>query len=167
MGHEDINSAPADLESGVFTVVSDAARKWGVNRSTLSKRFRHKTTSRAQANSDYRQCLTNAQEEVLIYRINYLTRRNLSPIPKIVKSLAEEIAGKKIGKNWVDGFVKRYPDRLLSKYLKVMDKNRATQEYAPVFEDFYKTVEYFFILLSTIVLRNTPILTSLLALRRN
>ena len=142
MGYEeDMNSALADLESGEFSLISEAARKWGVHCSTLSRRFRNKSTSRAEANSTYCQCLTTAQEDTLIYRINYLTRRNLSPTPKIVKNLAEEIGGREVSKNWVDGFVKRYSTRLLSKYLRTINKDRSQQEKISIFKHFFNTVE--------------------------
>ena len=48
------------------------ALRAGLTRSTLSRRFRGVTTSRAEANSEYQQCLTIAQEEALIKQINKL-----------------------------------------------------------------------------------------------
>ena len=44
---------------------------------TLSRRFRGITISRAELNSKIRQCLTNAQEEALIKQINKLSIRNM------------------------------------------------------------------------------------------
>jgi hypothetical protein len=59
---------------------AEIARKHnGVTRSTLSRRHRGQTTSRAVANSTYRQCLTNAQEEQLINQINKLSKRHMPP----------------------------------------------------------------------------------------
>jgi AraC-like DNA-binding protein len=46
------------------------AKRAGLVHSTLSRRFRGVTASRAEANSEYRQCLTIAQEEALIEQIN-------------------------------------------------------------------------------------------------
>jgi hypothetical protein len=40
-----------------------------------------------EANSEYRQLLTNAQEEALIARINHLTDRCMPPTSRIVKKL--------------------------------------------------------------------------------
>jgi AraC-like DNA-binding protein len=42
------------------------ARRAGLVRTTLSRRFRGVTTSRTEANSEHRQCLTITQEEALI-----------------------------------------------------------------------------------------------------
>jgi hypothetical protein len=57
------------------------ALRAGLTHSTLSCRFRGVTTSRAEANSEYRQCLTIAQEEALIKQINKLLIRNMPPTP--------------------------------------------------------------------------------------
>jgi hypothetical protein len=83
------------------------------------------------ANSEYRLCLTNAQEEALIKQINKLSIRNMSPTSHIVKNLAEEICGRKIYKNWVANFVHRHKDRLKSQYSRNIDNNRAKAEYGP------------------------------------
>src|ERR1700760_4970052 len=98
-----MNKVLALLKSGEFTVIAQAAQKYGVDRTTLSRRARYKTTSRAEANSIYRQFLTNPQEELLIVRINYFTRRNLSPSPRMVRNMAEEIARVDCGQNWTNG----------------------------------------------------------------
>jgi AraC-like DNA-binding protein len=57
------------------------ALRAGLTRSTLSRRFRGVTTSRAEVNSEYRQCLIIAQEEALIKQINKLLIRNMPPTP--------------------------------------------------------------------------------------
>ena len=71
-----------------------------VNRQTLKRRFEGTQNSRAQANSDSRQCLSIEQEKQLISHINMLTKRHLPPIFAIVRNLAEEIIGRAVGKNW-------------------------------------------------------------------
>ena len=66
----------------------------------------------------------------------------------MVRSFAEEIIGRRIGKNWIGDFVKRYGPRLKSQYLRSIDKNRMDAEYAPQFEQFYAMVllrSFFFI----------------------
>ena len=87
------------------------AKRSGLHRSTLSRRHRCITNSRAESNSETRQCLTTAQEEALIKQINKLSIRNMPPTPQIVKNLAEEICGRKIYKNWTANFVNRYKGR--------------------------------------------------------
>ena len=98
---------------------------------TLSRRFRGITISRAESNLEIRQCLINAQEEALIKQINKLSIRNMPPTSQIVKNLAKEICGRKIYKNWIANFVHRYKDRLKLAYLRNIDKNRAKAIYKP------------------------------------
>ena len=106
------------------------------------RRFKGEQVSRAIANAEIRQRLSLEQEETLIKHINKLSDRGLPPTSHIVKNLAEEIIGSKIGKNWVGDFVKRYKDRLKSIYLRNMDGIRVKAEYAPVFKYFYDLVLY-------------------------
>jgi hypothetical protein len=80
---------------------SRTAKEFNLGRTALARRFKGETTSRAEANSASRQALTSDEEEVLIERINYLTNRNLSPTPSVVKNLAQEIRKAEVGKNWV------------------------------------------------------------------
>ncbi len=70
-----------------------------VNCQTLKCRFEGSQSSRAQANSNSRQCLSIEQEKQLISHINMLTKRHLPPTSAIVWNLAEEIIGRAVGKN--------------------------------------------------------------------
>ena len=99
-----IEAAIADLESQDRQNIAATAKKWGVARETLSKRFRGKTVSNQEANSYARRQLTDTQEKTLIQYINKLSNRGLPPTPQIVKNLAEEIADTKLGPNWVSRF---------------------------------------------------------------
>ena len=107
---------------------------------------RHKgiSTSREQAISKHRKCLTNAQEEALISVINKLSIRGLPPTTQIVKNLAEEIIGREVNKNWTAHFVHRYRDQLKSLYLRNIDSLRAKSEYGPLYRHFFDSVEFFF-----------------------
>ena len=122
------------------------AKKYGLVGSTLRRRYQGKTMSRVAANSEYRQNLTFAQEEVLIGQINRLTDRGLPPTNQMVRNFAEEILNRPIGKNWAGDFVKRYKGRLTSLYLHTIDKDRINAEYAPMFKQFYDLVIDNFIL---------------------
>jgi hypothetical protein len=72
----------------------------------------------------------------------------MPPTSHIVKNLAEEIRGAKVGKNWVGQFVKRYRIRLKSLYLCNMDNLRAGAKYAPMFQLFFSIVSCFFVIIS-------------------
>ncbi|KAF4625745.1 hypothetical protein G7Y89_g12419 [Cudoniella acicularis] len=134
-----IDAAIAAIKSGECTNCSNAAAKYGCDRSALSKRLRGLTKSKKEANSFWHQCLTNEQEEILITRINNLTDRGMPPTSHIVKNLAEEIRGASVGKNWVGQFVRRHGIRLKSLYLRNIDNLRVSAEYAPMFILFFAT----------------------------
>jgi len=94
-----IEKAVSVIKRGEFTDYSKAAAYYGCDRTSVSKRIRGLTRTRRDANSFFRQALTNTQEEALIGRINYLTDRGMPPTSAIVKNLAEEIRGRRVGKN--------------------------------------------------------------------
>ena len=95
-----IEAAIADLKSQDRQNIAATAKKWGVARETLSKRFQGKTVSNQEANSYARRQLTDTQEKTLIQYINKLSDRGIPPTPQIVKNLAVEIAGIQLGPNW-------------------------------------------------------------------
>lgn len=64
----------------------------------------------------------------------------MPPRASIVRNLAEEMIGRRVGKNWTGSFVKRYETRLKSLYLRSIDKDRVKAEYTPVFDLFYSLV---------------------------
>lgn len=61
--------------------------------------------------------------------------------PQIVKNLAEEIAGFRLGKNWTGQFFHRHRDRLCSLYLRNVDYPRIKAESEALFEEFYQLLE--------------------------
>jgi hypothetical protein len=116
------------------------ARKYELDRSTLSWRHRGKTTSRKEATSEHRQNLTIAQEQLLLEHINRLTDRNLPPTARIVQNIAQEMVGRSIGKNWTSNFVRRHQGEIRSLYLCNIDNQRVKSEYLPLFKYFYDMV---------------------------
>ena len=68
-----MEAAMDELDAQLKPNFSAAAEKWLLERTTLSKRWKGQTMSREEANSEYQQLLTNAQEEALIICINHLT----------------------------------------------------------------------------------------------
>ena len=137
-----IELAIADLDRQLKPNYARTAKEYGLVASTLRRRHQGLTMSKEAAISEYWQKLTNAQEEVLIERINWLTDRALPPTPTIVYNLAEKIAGRPIGKNWVAEFVKRHQDILKSVYLRTIDRKRVQSEYAPFYQRCYDMVTY-------------------------
>ena len=94
-----IDKAMAAIQRGEFIHYANAAQYYKCSRSAVSWRMRALTKSKKDANSFWYQCLTNEQEEVLIYRINTLTDRGMPPTSHIIKNLIEELKGKEVEKN--------------------------------------------------------------------
>ena len=143
-----IEAAIADLESQERVNYAVTARKWNLDRSTLSRRHRGETGSNQDANSYARRQLTDVQEKTLIQYINKLSNRGLPPTPQIVKNLAEEIAGVALGKNWVSRFCKRHQDQLLSVYLRTIDHKRKLADNSAHFQHFFEQVRIVFMTFS-------------------
>jgi len=78
-----------------------AARKFNVDATTLSRRFNGKTVSRSEAASLHKKLLTDAQEHVLLERIEQLSSPGMPPTPQILENMAEEIIQKTVGEKWV------------------------------------------------------------------
>jgi hypothetical protein len=74
-------------------------KKYGVNRTTLTRQFNGTQMSRADFLSESIQCLSRDQEKVVLGFINKLTDRNCMPTSQIAKNIAEEVAGQPVGKN--------------------------------------------------------------------
>ena len=140
-----IELALADLESLDKPSIRSVALARNVNPETLRRRWNGTQGSIQAANSEYRQRLTDVQEEVLIKNINRLANRGMPPTPAIVKNLAEEmLSGAKVGKNWTASFVRRHGERLTSLYLRNSDRVRTKAEYYPMFELFYSLVSFIY-----------------------
>ncbi len=84
---------------------SQVAKKYELEWTTLSKRYKGQTVSRKVFLSESWQCLTEVQEEALIEQINKLTDKHIPPTSQMVKNFAEEIIGREVRKNWTQGFI--------------------------------------------------------------
>lgn len=135
-----IELALADLKEQEKPNILVTAKKYDLVESTLRRRWQGKTMSHEAASSEFKQRLTNTQEETLIQRINLLTDRGMPPTSQIVRNLAEEIIGASVNKNWTGGFVKRYKNRLKSVYLRNIDSQRVKSEYVSLMKQFYDLV---------------------------
>jgi hypothetical protein len=147
VNEDDMKKALAEIESSSKPNYTEIAQKHSLVLSTLLRRVQGKTTSRAEYQSQVRQCLTNAQERVLINQINRLTERGIPPTSQMVRNFAEEMIGRAVGKNWVGEFCRRHQSELKSLYLRNIDNLRVKGEYGPVYKLFYDLVKCLFVLL--------------------
>ncbi|KAN0085065.1 hypothetical protein V8E54_001532 [Elaphomyces granulatus] len=81
-----MDEAIAFLKSQDTPNYAAAARKFNVNAISLSRRFNGKTVSRSKAASLYKKLLTDAQEQVLLDRIEQLSSRGMPPTPQILEN---------------------------------------------------------------------------------
>lgn len=153
VNEHDMIQALAECDISEAPNYAAIARKYNLERSTLSRRHRGKTTSRELYESEHMQCLTNAQERVLINQINRLNELNLPPTSQIVRNFAEEMIGRPVGKNWAGQFVKRHQSELLSLYLRNINNKRVQSEYLPNYQLFFDLVKCFFVLLCYFITR--------------
>jgi Tc5 transposase DNA-binding domain len=147
VNEQDMQKALAEIESSLKPNYTVIARKHGLTPSTVIRRVQGKTVSREEFQSQVHQCLTNAQERVLINQINRLTERGIPPTSQMVRNFAEEMIGRAIGKNWVGEFCRRHQSELKSLYLRNIENLRVKGEYGPTYKLFYDLVECFFALL--------------------
>jgi len=147
VNEEDMQQALAEIETSLDPNYTAIAKKYHLTLSTLIRRAKGKTTSRQEFQSQVHQCLTNAQERVLINQINRLTERGIPPTSQMVRNFAEEMIGRAVGKNWVSQFCRRHQSELKSLYLRNIENQRVKGEYGPTYKLFYDLVEYFFALL--------------------
>ena len=109
-----IDEAIAFLRSSDQVPIAEAARRFNVNRSTLSKRVQGKTGSLAKR-AESNQLLSNKQELVLVEHIRRLSEWCLPPKPAMVTLWASILCGSEPGKNWSAGFKARHKDVLDSR----------------------------------------------------
>jgi hypothetical protein len=97
--HNSTNMAPIDdvlaaikaQELGEQLVYQDYAKKYGVNRSTLSRRHRRVCCSRDDYAS-HKQVLTPVQEAGLVEYINRLTKQGLPPTREMIQNFSSALA---------------------------------------------------------------------------
>jgi hypothetical protein len=118
-----IDAALQELTLDPSKKISTVAESHGVNRSTLSRRWRGVTKNKAEAYQDQR-LLTLPQEKKLIQHINRLTDRGLPPTVSMVCNMAYEIGGREPGKSWSSRFTERNKSTLSSGYLQSIDRQR-------------------------------------------
>lgn len=118
---ENLEAALRSLELSDSINYAGTARKFNCSATTLRRRHKGEQRSRHVADFEYKSHLSKQQEKDLIAYINRLTARGLPPTVSMVKYFAEELAKTTVGKNWVNGFVKRHDNELATGWLRGAD----------------------------------------------
>jgi hypothetical protein len=144
-----IKLALNDLNSQEAINFANTAKKYQIDRVTLMRRYKGKSTSNHEARSIHQKILTDAQEEVILSHISSLSDRGIPPTPQILENLVVEIARRPIRQYWIRRFCQRYKDEIKSIYLRGIDQTRKIADNSKYFEYFYLVVRAPYSLLST------------------
>lgn len=121
-----IDPVLADLESydlEVVPCIQTIATKHGVDRSTLSKRWRGVTRSHEEGYAA-QQALTPEEEYELVLYVEHLTSNGLPPTRPMVRNFASTIAKTRVSEAWATRFISRYECDLTTKWTTGMDAVR-------------------------------------------
>ncbi|KAK1912749.1 hypothetical protein P3342_004685 [Pyrenophora teres f. teres] len=121
-----IDDAIADLESqepGKQLILAEFARKWGVSRATLSRRWRRVTGPRRDGYAQ-QQAISPQQELELVRYIKGLTKRGLPPTREMIRNFSSEVVHQQLSESWVTRFINRHKIHLISKWTTAMDRTR-------------------------------------------
>jgi hypothetical protein len=126
---EPIEAAIAEIESlepGESFSYSKLATKYNVVRSTLSRRHKALTTTRA-ANAVTRRKMSLQQERELVRYIESLAKRAIFSTREMIQNFASQIAKEPVSKSWVTRFINQHRVDLISPWVTVMNKDRCKQ----------------------------------------
>ena len=99
------------------------AQKFGVDRTTLSRRHRGVQRShRAQA--QHQLVLSPQQEEEIVRHIERCTRDGLPPTRSILKNFGTAVAPWEVSDSWITRFLHRHADRITTKWSAGIDRER-------------------------------------------
>lgn len=118
----------------------EIAEDYGVDRSTLSRRHRGITRSKADSAIAQR-ALHPQQEEELVQYIENLTERELAPTREMVADYAGKILRTTpLSLSWVDAFYARHKDALLKKTASGIDRVRHNADSHKKYVDYFSLV---------------------------
>ncbi len=137
-----IEAVLADLALQDSSNYTATAKKFNINRSTLSRRHRGKTAF-VKESKQTTSILSNQQEKELIRYINKLIERGIPPLNAMIRVFAYNISGKQSGKNWSYEFVWRHSDVLQSKFLQEADLERKKADNAYQYQLYFDLVSAF------------------------
>jgi hypothetical protein len=124
------------LKPGEKVNITKIAEKYGVNRSTLSRRFNGVTRSK-QAHYNNQQFLNDEQSNTLVKWVNRLTERGLPPTRQTLANLAKDITGVEPGKNWPGRWLKKHSHELIYRFSSGLDIDRQRADSASKYEKYF------------------------------
>ncbi len=137
-----IETALADLALQKSFNYTATAKKFNINRSTLSRRHRD-IIAFVKKSKQTTSILSNQQEKELIRYINKLIERDIPSLNVMIRVFAYNISEKQSGKNWSYEFVRRHSDILQSKFLQEADLERKKADNAYQYQLYFDLVSAF------------------------
>ncbi len=137
-----IEAALADLALQKSSNYTATAKKFNINRSTLSRRHRD-IIAFVKKSKQTTSILSNQQEKELIRYINKLIERDISSLNVMIHVFAYNISEKQSGKNWSYEFVQRHSDILQSKFLQEADLKWKKADNAYQYQLYFDLVNVF------------------------
>jgi hypothetical protein len=127
---EEALAAIESLGEGEKFTYQNIADTYAVNRSTLSRRCRQVQGTREEHAANM-QILSLHQEGEIVKYIIELTERGLPPTKERIQGFARGVVKKEVGEGWVQRFMDRNKDALITKWASGIDRNRhqADSEY--------------------------------------
>jgi hypothetical protein len=110
------------------------AKKYSVNRVTLMRRHKHETEDYSVRN----QSLHPEREAELVRYIETLTERLLPPTRTMIRQFASQLAGKPVSESWVNRYLRRHPNHLISRSGKAMAKERTKADSGAKYSLYFK-----------------------------
>ena len=138
---DSITAALEDLRLQDKPNIAATAKKYEVQRSTLSRRFNKVTQSKPDAVAQQR-LLSEQQEQTLVQYINRLTDISIPPTVYIVRTFAGNIVGKLPGRGWSHRFCKRWSHVLDSRYLTTIDLSRTKADSKRSYTFYFDLLEH-------------------------
>ena len=138
-----LNLALQAIQSSQGSSIRAAAALYNIPRTTLQDQL-HGTVMQRDAQINNRK-LTPTEEQALLDRIISLDEHGLSPTLPLVRRMANLLLSQRgqsssVGTNWITRFVKRH-DKLMSKYLRKYDYQRAKCHDPEIISDWFKLVQ--------------------------
>jgi hypothetical protein len=114
-------AALESLEPGEIPNFTVTAKEYGVDRTTLSRRYCGVQHSREDQYAN-QQLLNPTQERTLLKYINDLTDKGLPPSHEMIRNFTQEIGGRCPGKQWSYRFVERNSSHICTGWTNSMDR---------------------------------------------
>jgi hypothetical protein len=133
---DDAIAAIEARELGEDIVYQKYADKYGVNRSTLSRRHRRVTRSN-QDHAASRQALNTTEESELVEYIKKLTEQGLPPTREMIRNFTEAVHPRRLSEAWVTRFLHRHQLDLTARWQKGLDRQRHQADSIPKYTSYF------------------------------